>query len=122
MTMERKRRLAAHVMLAAFLSWQLSAVMHLLLATHVIQPDGSVADIDPESGEPVPERGGPNPLDDGCPYLYQITVSSALTSESVSAVSAVAVVEPVPLPREVDRVDRGDEIYRLSPSNSPPFA
>ncbi|MFO8071468.1 MAG: hypothetical protein R6V85_06295 [Polyangia bacterium] len=120
--MNKKRRLAAHVMLAAFLSWQLSAVMHLLLVTHVIQPDGSVADIDPETGESVPEQGGPNPLDDGCPYLYQITVSSALSSESVSAVVSIAVVEHVPLSREARRVDPGEEIYRLSPSNSPPSA
>jgi len=117
--MKSRARTAAWTMLTAYAVWQVGALLHLVLSVHVVLPDGSIGEIDPASGEPVPERDA-DPFDDGCPVMSQLTAASAEATDTgpivVSQTEAIA--EEVPA-EEAPQFVR-EEIYLVSPSNSPP--
>jgi hypothetical protein len=116
----RRNRIASRVMLVAFALWQCGAVAHLVLDTHVILPDGSVADLDHRTGEPIRESQGGTPGDNGCPVLNQLTTANTMASQDAVAIVVNHVSQPL---ADVDRnaVVAGEEdLFRLSPSNSPP--
>ena len=116
----KMERVASRVMLTAFVLWQCGAILHLVLDTHVILADGSVADLDRRTGEPIRESNGDNPTDNGCPILNQLTTASAVTSQDVVAMAFDHVVErPVEAKTDIYIVHE-DNLFLIAPSHSPP--
>jgi len=107
-------------MLAAFVLWQCGAMLHLVLDTHVILADGSVADLDRRTGEPIRESSGADPTDNGCPILNQLTTASAVTSQDVVAIVFEHVLEQRVEAKTDTHVVADDDLFLIAPSNSPP--
>ena len=116
----RLERVAGRVMLAAFVLWQLGSLAHLVLDTHVILADGSVADLDRRTGEPIRESSGDNPTDNGCPILNQLTTASAMASQDVVAIVFEYIQEQRIEVRADTYVVTEDDLFLIAPSNSPP--
>lgn len=116
----RRNRIAGSVMLAAFVLWQCGAMLHLVFDTHVILPDGCVADLDHRTGEPIRESSGDDPTDNGCPILIQLTAVSAMASQDVVAVVLEDVQEQLVEPKKEIHVVTEDELFLIAPSHSPP--
>lgn len=113
-------RIASQVMLVAFVLWQGGALLHLVCDTHVILEDGTVADLDHRTGEPIRESERTSPVDNGCPVLNQLTSANTMTSLDVVAfVVDQAGADSAEVQRE-ELVLSESELFRLSPSNSPP--
>jgi hypothetical protein len=115
----RRSRNSARVLLLVFVVWQLGAVLHLVLDTHCILPDGRIADIDPDTGEPIPEDNGPG-SSGGCPVLDKMTSATTLTSEFVAVTDFQFVDQIDPVDEAAVPAAGGRELFMLSPSNSPP--
>jgi hypothetical protein len=106
-------------MLAVFVVWQVGAVLHLVLDTHCVLPDGRIADIDPETGEPIPEGNGPG-SSNGCPVLDKLTSATTMVEPGASSVLLLDVALPTPQQEPAAPTVCSRELFRLSPSNSPP--
>ena len=106
-------------MLAVFVVWQVGAILHLVLDTHCVLPDGRIADIDPETGEPIPEGNGPG-SSGGCPVLDKLTTADAQLSDDPATGAIELAALELPYADEQAACSCGRERYRLSPSNSPP--
>ena len=118
--LHRNRAISGYFMLGAFLVWQLLAMGHLLFSVHAIGPDGKICEVDPGSGERIPEDWGPKPLDGECPVLAQITSTNTKTSINFIFLVEDLVLNPVPLRTADENHITGEEIFMISPSNSPP--
>jgi len=116
----RTNRIASQVLLAAFALWQVGALVHLTHDTHVILADGSVADVDDHTGERHRESEGCAPRDGCCPVLSQLTTANTMASQDVIAVLVDLAESARAEFRYEDVVPSQIDLFRLSPSNSPP--
>lgn len=108
-------------MIGVFSAGILGALVHLVFVTHVILENGTVAELDPETGVPIPENEDGNPLDEGCPYMAELTAVRTLISADVVAILVVCEVGSLPQVEPKSEVPALQDIYRLAPSNSPPL-
>jgi hypothetical protein len=113
-------RVASHVMLAAFVLWQVGAMLHLVLDTHVIMEDGAVADLDRRTGEPIRESEGRSPSDNGCPILNQLTTANTMASQDVITAAIDRTADVLAEARREEFLLNQSDLFQLSPSNSPP--
>jgi hypothetical protein len=109
------------LVLAVFVMELVGALFHLVIVAHVFLEDGRIAEIDPFTGDSVPENQRGNPLDEGCPYLLELTTANTYTSRDVVAVFVARSIEHTVTQDLVTEVFRAETVYRLSPSNSPPL-
>jgi hypothetical protein len=107
-------------MLSAFVLWQLGSLAHLVLDTHVILEDGAVADLDHRTGEPIRESSSDNPTDNGCPVLNQLISANTMASQDVAGITLDHIGATVAEVQLEELVLSEAELYRISPSNSPP--
>lgn len=120
MVRQVRRASVAQLMLAIFSTGIVAAVLHLTFVTHVFLEDGTIAELDPLTGDPIPENQNGNPLDEGCPYLSELTIANTLVSHDVVAIMVVQVVDHMAPQGFTRDAFTPDDVYLLSPSNSPP--
>ncbi len=111
------------MLIAIFLLWQVSAVLHLALALHTLCPEhGAVAHTDCETGELEHHPDVPFTNGDDCFVLVALATNGGMPDlalpvadppESYLLEPKEARAESVVLPQR----DR----FRLAPSHSPPF-
>ncbi len=120
--MRLKKQTATLLLLALFAAWQVDAVVHLLLTPHVICEHGKVVDAHSESDQPhhdSHDEGDDNHK--GCAYLALMTVAETWVGPGAPIIvekEAREIKTVIPYREFVMR--HGPELFRLSPSNSPP--
>jgi hypothetical protein len=106
--------------LVLFVLWQIGVSAHLVLVPHVLRADGVIVDVHKRSDGETPGRECPDPLEDECPVLSQLTGVNMLAPEPIVFWLAVSVLAPFPVPAGEQHVVDGRELFRISPSLSPP--
>ena len=120
--MRLNRQITPSLLLAFFFSWQIETLLHLLLVPHTVCEHGKVVDADPESGDPLHHPGDEdNPNHKGCRVLALLTSAETRTGEEppLNALFAAFENELCLFDTNIE-ILHGEELFRLSPSNSPP--
>ena len=118
--MKQLKQIGALAMLTAMALWQASTFAHLLLIPHEILYGGTIIAFDPQTGEEIPDVGDPESGDSECPFLAKITTARSMASADVVGIAPIDLAarleptDPLVAPRAAA------ELYRLSPSHSPP--
>ena len=106
--------------LLLFMAWQVLAVVHLVATPHVLCPEhGAVTHTDLKG---APSHHQSSPLGSACPVLavltHAIPLGDSASPELIHDSPGNCTLCPMPLEDLVQR--RGRDLYRLSPSHSPP--
>ena len=121
--MRQKKRIMPLMLLALFLAWQTHTVLHLVLTPHVVCEHGKVVDVDPHSEQP---HHDPENKDDdnheGCRVLALLTSAKTCPNQDSSSIVVIKSFEnsPYVIFGEIV-ISYGEDLYFLSPSNSPPL-
>ena len=107
-------------MFAAFTIWQMTALSHLVFIEHTFGTYGIICEVDSRTGQQVPEDWGPKPLSSECPILAQVTSADTQTSLDFVIVIEDQVLILFHFNNIEDTFVTGEEIFMISPSNSPP--
>ncbi|MCP4602473.1 MAG: hypothetical protein GY847_18485 [Proteobacteria bacterium] len=120
--MRQKRHIAALSVLAFFLAWQTGSVLHLLFTPHAVCEHGKIVDSDAESGEPKSDSHDEEDADhENCLFLTFMTSARTMVSDYESFEVVADVLEnEISVPLSKVAVLCGEELFYLSPSNSPP--
>jgi hypothetical protein len=119
--MRQRSKAAAAWVLALFVIWQIGASLHLVLAPHVLRADGVIADVVPNHDPEQPGRECPDPLEEECPVLSLLTGPNMLAPEGVVLWLAEQIAMPLPVQTDQPFVLDGRQLFRISPSQSPPM-
>jgi hypothetical protein len=109
-------------LLALFLFWQTELVLHLSLIPHTICEHGKIVDADPVSGLPQHEKGDKNnPNHESCRFLAMLTSAKTRTTDYSNLSKVVGTPQSKAFVYFNDiTIYYKEELFRLSPSNSPP--
>ena len=121
--MKQKKQLVL-LLLTIFVAWHTETVVHLLVVPHMVCEHGKIVDADPESGRPLhAPRDEDNPDHEGCRFLLLLTSAEAQVSNDppLETTFDVRVNKNIIVLTDT-AVLQGEDLFRLSPSNSPPNA
>jgi len=118
--MRQRSQAAARWVLALFVLWQVGASLHLVLARHVLRADGMIVDIIPKCGHEHPGPECPDPVEDECPVLSLLTSPNILAPEGIVLWLAESFAMAAPEQPDETFVLDGRNLFRISPSQSPP--
>ncbi|MCP4675104.1 MAG: hypothetical protein GY854_06285 [Deltaproteobacteria bacterium] len=120
--MRQKKQLVPLLLMAFFIAWQTDTVFHLLLVPHMVCEHGKIVDADPDSGRPLHDpQNEDNPNHAGCRFLSLLTSAETRVSNDLplNAVFSVHENKTFIVYNDIAAL-HGEELFRLSPSNSPP--
>jgi len=118
--MRQRSQAAAKWVLALFVLWQIGASLHLVLAPHVLSAGGVIADIIPRCDDEHPGPDCPDPVEEECPVLSLLTSPNMLAPEGIVLWLAESVAMAAPAQQDQTFVLDGRDLFRISPSQSPP--
>ena len=119
-SLRHRSQAAARWVLALFVLWQIGAPLHLVLAPHVLRADGVIADVIPKCEHRQPGRECPDPTEEECPVLSLLTGTNMLVPEGIVLWLAESVAMATPRQSDGPFVLDGRQLFRISPSQSPP--
>ncbi len=124
MPMRRKKQLVPLLLLAFFIVWQTDTVFHLVLVPHMVCKHGKIVDADPEPGHPLHDpHEEDNPNHEDCRILTLLTSAETRTRDYPQLSAVLGTFENKTYVSIIDiEVLRGEDLFRISPSNSPPHA
>jgi len=118
--MRLRARRFGQLLLALLALWQGTTLLHLALVPHAVCPDGGEALDLGADGEPIHDHEDDHSRHDGCRHIVLLTHTNTVLGsgqpEIAGAVLAEVAAAPLPAPAPSSR----RELYRLSPSHSPP--
>ncbi len=122
--MRQKKQVVPLLLLAFFFTWQTDIVLHLLLTPHTVCEHGKIVDADPESGRPVHDpQDENNPNHKGCRVLALLTSAEIRASDAPLSSAVIGALEnKIYIYRNESEAVQREELFRLSPSNSPPHS
>ncbi|MCP4676302.1 MAG: hypothetical protein GY854_12480 [Deltaproteobacteria bacterium] len=120
--MRNKRQTATLALLAFFCVWQTSTVLHFLITPHEVCEHGKVVDGEVEGEDHESDSHDDEDSDhEDCFFLTFLTSPRTLASDDASIETvADAVQDELTIPYNAIVLLHGEEVYSLSPSNSPP--
>lgn len=119
------RKRIAWTLLGLFLAWQASALLHVALVSHAVGPHGHAvhheddADHHDHEHQSTPCDREDSPFCD-CQWIHFLTSASTLVGDGSPPTLAAEASEITASPLAWLFRPTGREIFRISPSNSPP--
>ena len=119
--MRTKKKVAALFLLTLFISWQVEAVFHFFLIPHVVCEHGKVVHHRHSDEHDRDSEDEDNPNHECCRFLALLTSAETQTSEDQSPSKVFLALEDKShfFYNKIE-IFYVDELFRLSPSNSPP--
>lgn len=112
----------SQLLIALFVQWQVSTLLHLSLEPHALCPEGGEALHVDREGDPSHEhrREHEGTTHDGCRHLFFLTSANITVDDGPLPIAAADTGQGSPLSQLDAAIAPREELFRLAPSHSPP--